>query len=187
VQARYGGTRLAEAGGANHRVMVSENGTDWALAWCPEGVWHAVRWVPEAGLFVAVGPDGAMTSDDGYTWQLLAGAAGAGVAWSAELECLVVAGAAGIACAAPPATGESFETIARNLAAHPTTFERDAEGNLLRAIYDLGGGRAIIKTLEREGDQLVRVVLSGDTPPGIALTKTLQRDGAGQLVGIAYG
>jgi hypothetical protein len=82
---------------------------------------------------------------------------------------------------------ETFETVSRNLAAYPFTLVRDGLGRLGGVAYDLGNGQIINKTLVREAGRLSRIVLSGDTPAGVALIKTLERDGAGHLTAISYG
>jgi hypothetical protein len=81
---------------------------------------------------------------------------------------------------------ETFETVSRNLAGHPCTLVRDGSGRLGSIAYDLGNGRIINKTLVREADRMRQIVLSGDTPEGVMLIKTLDRDGAGHLTAIRY-
>ena len=51
--------------------------------------------------------------------------------------------------------------------------------------YALGGLLTIVKTFNYTGADLTSIVLSGYTPGGISLTKTLTYS-AGELVGITY-
>jgi hypothetical protein len=81
---------------------------------------------------------------------------------------------------------ETFETISKNLAAYPATILR-VDGALVSLTYDLGGGLEITKTLGRVAGVLTTITLSGDTPDGIDLVKTLTRDGSGNVTGATYG
>jgi hypothetical protein len=78
----------------------------------------------------------------------------------------------------------SFETVSKNLDAYPATLAY-ASGNLSSITYALGGLLTIVKTFNYTGTDLTSIVLSGDTPAGISLTKTLTYS-AGNLVGITY-
>jgi hypothetical protein len=74
----------------------------------------------------------------------------------------------------PPGIGidQSFEVTSKNLKAYPVTLNW-ISGRLVSMVYIMPGGMSIIKILNYTGSQLDSVVLSGDTPGGIALTKTL--------------
>ena len=79
----------------------------------------------------------------------------------------------------------TFETVSANLASHNPTFAYSA-GNLSTVTYDIGGGQSIVKTFSYSGGNLSKIVLSGNTPSGINLTKTFTFDGSGNLTSIAY-
>lgn len=71
--------------------------------------------------------------------------------------------------------GDSFETISKNLKSYPYAFNKT--GNVLDSItYTLPTG-TIVKTFNRTGIILNSIVLSGDTPSGVDLTKTYNRVG----------
>lgn len=80
---------------------------------------------------------------------------------------------------------DTFETVSANLAAYDPTYAYFG-GNLSTVTYDLGGGDSIVKTFSYAGGNLSTIVLSGDTPAGIDLTKTFTFDGSGNLTSIAY-
>lgn len=77
----------------------------------------------------------------------------------------------------------TFETVNKNLPSSDATLTYDANDDLVEVEYSSG----VIKTLtyNAEGD-LTTVVLSGDTPENIMLTKTLGYDGTGNLVSVTY-
>lgn len=74
----------------------------------------------------------------------------------------------------PPGIGvdQSFEVTSKNLKAYPAVLGW-TNGQLTSMQYALGGGLSVTKTLNYSGDQLDSIVLSGDTPGGINLTKNL--------------
>ena len=80
--------------------------------------------------------------------------------------------------------GSTFETVSKNLNAYPATLAYSS-GLLSTITYALGGGLTIVKTFNRTGADLTSIVLSGYTPGGISLTKTLTYS-SGNLVGISY-
>lgn len=80
---------------------------------------------------------------------------------------------------------EQFETVSKNLSSRPATLAY-ADGALSSVTYSLAGGGQIIKTFHRTAGRLTSIVLSGDTPAGIALTKTLTYAEGGALAGVAY-
>ena len=80
--------------------------------------------------------------------------------------------------------GSTFETVSKNLNAYPATLAYSS-GLLSTITYNLGGGLTIVKTFNRTGSNLTSIVLSGYTPGGISLTKTLTYS-SGNLVGISY-
>jgi hypothetical protein len=77
---------------------------------------------------------------------------------------------------------ETFETVSKNLKSFNFTLAYNGANKLSTLTYSNG----IIKTLSYNGSgQLSTVVLSGSTPAGISLTKTLTYT-SGKLTGIAY-
>jgi hypothetical protein len=81
-------------------------------------------------------------------------------------------------------SGEEFETVSKNLKSYPYVITYD--GNDIDYItYNLGGGDSIVKTFNYTLSVLTSVVLSGDTPSGMELTKTLIYTGD-NLTGIEY-
>ena len=75
---------------------------------------------------------------------------------------------------------ETFETVAKNLAAVDATLAYT--GEVLTSITYANG---VVKTFTYGPDGLASVVLSGAVPGGIDLTKTLSYTG-GKLTGVAY-
>lgn len=69
--------------------------------------------------------------------------------------------------------GATFETISKNLEGYEVTL--GYTGDLLTTVaYKTGANTEITKTLNYNAEELLEsVVLSGDTPAGITLTKTL--------------
>jgi len=82
------------------------------------------------------------------------------------------------------ALGEEFETVSKNLKSYPYTLSYGVDG-LSAITYDIGGGLSIVKTFNYTLSVLTSIVLSGDTPSGIELTKTLSYTGI-DLTGVAY-
>lgn len=80
---------------------------------------------------------------------------------------------------------ETFETISRNLKAYPATLSYSG-GQVTSVTYDLGGGLSIVKTLTYSGSDVSGITLSGDTPGGVSLTKSLIQDGSGNVTGWDY-
>jgi hypothetical protein len=76
--------------------------------------------------------------------------------------------------------GANFETVAKNLSASGSTFAYT--GDQLTSITYANG---VIKTFTYGADGLSTITLSGDTPNGIALVKTLVYT-AGNLTSITY-
>lgn len=77
----------------------------------------------------------------------------------------------------------TFETVSKNIKAWGATF--NYTGDQLTSISYTDGVDVIIKTLNYTGEKLTTLVLSGDTPAGIDLTKTLAYTGD-QLTGASY-
>ncbi len=83
--------------GGTVQTMFSADGLTWSTAGVTSvsGQWHDVKWVPELGLFVAVGDSGGtnkvMTSPDGKVWTARAASAEdwVSVTWSEKLLRLV--------------------------------------------------------------------------------------------------
>ena len=79
----------------------------------------------------------------------------------------------------------SFETVSKNLASVPVTFNYTGT-YLTSVLYNVGEGLFITKTLNYDNaGALTSLVLSGDTPFGISLTKHFTYV-SGNLVGITY-
>lgn len=77
---------------------------------------------------------------------------------------------------------QSFETVSANLSAVDATFNYDVSGNITSIDYTNG----ITKTFNYTGEDITSIVLSGSTPGGIDLTKTLSYVD-GDVVSISYG
>jgi hypothetical protein len=75
---------------------------------------------------------------------------------------------------------ETYESVSKNLKGIPFSLEYSS-GELSRAVYENG----IIKTLNRTSGKVTSIVLSGSTPSGIALTKTLGYTGD-NLTSVGY-
>lgn len=65
--------------------------------------------------------------------------------------------------------GDSFETVSKNLQAANAVFTYSM-GRLSNISYAVAAG-TVVKTFNYTGDKLTSIVLSGDTPSGIELTK----------------
>jgi hypothetical protein len=65
----------------------------------------------------------------------------------------------------------TFETVSKNIDNLTPTF--NYTDGVLTSISYTDGVKTILKTFNYTDGTLVSIVLSGDTPPGIALTKTL--------------
>jgi hypothetical protein len=79
---------------------------------------------------------------------------------------------------------ESFESVSKNLKAYPCVYNYTL-GVLTSIVYDLGSGQSITKTLGYVTGRLETITLSGNTPSGITLVKTLLYTGA-DLTGVTY-
>ncbi len=75
----------------------------------------------------------------------------------------------------------SFETVSANLSAYDNVLNYDGSGNITSIIYSNG----VTKTFNYTGADITSIVLSGATPGGIELTKTLTYS-SGSVVGITY-
>lgn len=82
------------------------------------------------------------------------------------------------------ATTSSFETVSQNIAAKPKTLSYSL-GQLVAMVFDLGAGQAITKTFGYVSGVLTTITLTGNTPGGIALVKTLTYSG-GNLSAVGY-
>lgn len=78
---------------------------------------------------------------------------------------------------------EEFETVSKNLKSWNASFSYT--GDQLTSISYTDGVDTVIKTFNYTGSQLTSIVLSGDTPSGINLTKTLGYT-LGKLTTITY-
>jgi hypothetical protein len=78
---------------------------------------------------------------------------------------------------------DTFETVSKNLKAWSPTFAYSS--GVLSTITYTHAAQTIVKTLNYTTGKLTSIVLSGDTPEGISLTKTLAYTGD-DLTGIAY-
>jgi hypothetical protein len=78
---------------------------------------------------------------------------------------------------------DTYETVSQNIKAYPVTFTYT--GDLITQVdYDIGTG-TVVKTISYTGDKVSSIVLSGDTPSGIDLTKTFSWSGE-TLLGYSY-
>ena len=66
----------------------------------------------------------------------------------------------------------TFETVSKNLKNYPYTLHYDIDGNITSIDYNTGSG-TITKTFTYTDGVITQIVLSGATPAGISLTKTL--------------
>jgi hypothetical protein len=80
--------------------------------------------------------------------------------------------------------GESFESTLTNLNGYNYTFTRDINGKITKKTFSLGGS-SIVVTYNRTAGKLTSIVLSGDTPDGIDLTKTIAYS-SGKISGASY-
>ena len=79
---------------------------------------------------------------------------------------------------------DTFETVNKNIKSYPSTL--NYSGSVLTSIVYSLGATTITKTLNYDiGGNLTSVVLSGDTPSGIALTKTFGY-ASGNITSITY-
>jgi len=76
---------------------------------------------------------------------------------------------------------QTFETVSKNLAASDVTLNY-TDGDLTSLVYANG----ITKTLSYTSGNLTTITLSGATPNGIELVKTLAYSSGGDLTGISY-
>lgn len=82
--------------------------------------------------------------------------------------------------------GSSFETVSANLSAYDNVIGYNGNGDVDTITYDLGGGLEIVKTINYNGnDDVTSIVLSGDTPSGINLTKSFTYTGE-DITGMSY-
>jgi hypothetical protein len=80
---------------------------------------------------------------------------------------------------------ETFETVSKNLKAKPYALNYES-GRLTSIVYNTAPAEYITKTLDyNEDGTLNTITLSGDTPSGIELVKTLEYT-AGVLTAVSY-
>ena len=77
----------------------------------------------------------------------------------------------------------TFETVSKNLESYP--YELNYTGDQLTSIVYTTPDGTITKTLSYSGSQLITITLSGNTPSGIYLVKTLTYTGD-VLTSISY-
>lgn len=77
--------------------------------------------------------------------------------------------------------GVAFETISNNLQSYDSTLNYDVNGDITDIVYSNG----ITKTFGYSGGDIVTVTLSGSTPSGINLVKTLTYT-SGDVTAITY-
>jgi hypothetical protein len=78
---------------------------------------------------------------------------------------------------------QSFETVSRNLVSADAVLNYSESGDLSSIEYSNG----ITKTLTyNAGGDLITITLSGSTPSGIDLVKSLGYSGSGDLVSVSY-
>lgn len=75
----------------------------------------------------------------------------------------------------------SFETVSANLPSSDSTLNYNGSGDITSIVYSNG----VTKTFNYTGTDITSIVLSGSTPSGISLTKTLTYS-SGDVTGIAY-
>ena len=80
---------------------------------------------------------------------------------------------------------EGFETLSQNLKAYDSEFSY-VNGEIEKVTYALGSGQSIVKTLNYSNKNISSVVLSGDVPDGINLTKRISYDGDGNVLSAVY-
>jgi hypothetical protein len=68
---------------------------------------------------------------------------------------------------------DTFENVSKNLKSYPSTFYYNVDDVLTSIIYITNDG-SILKTLNYANDKLDSIVLSGDVPNGIELTKKMK-------------
>jgi len=78
----------------------------------------------------------------------------------------------------------TFETVSQSLNAYPHAINYTT-GRITSIVYTLPNASTITKTINRTGDKITTIVLSGATPSGISLTKTFTYTGD-NITGIAY-
>jgi len=79
---------------------------------------------------------------------------------------------------------EKFEEVSRNLKSYPYVISYNGD-DISYITYNLGGGKSITKTFNYTLGVLTSIVLSGDTPASIELTKTLSYTGV-DLTSVTY-
>ena len=88
--------------------------------------------------------------------------------------------------------GETYEAVSKNLQSWDAFYDYETElpRNLLTVFYREGGlstGRSILKTFSYGPNGAVRsIILSGDTPTGISISKQLTYDRTGFLQRVTY-
>lgn len=75
----------------------------------------------------------------------------------------------------------TFETVSANLPSSNATLNYNVGGDITSIVYSNG----VTKTFNYTGTDITSIVLSGSTPSGISLTKTLTYS-SGDVTGIAY-
>lgn len=84
------------------------------------------------------------------------------------------------------AIGNSFDTVWRNLKSLSKSVNRDGSNRISSIVFTLPDASAITGTINRDGNNRISsIVLSGATPAGIQLTKTITRTG-GVITGVSY-
>jgi hypothetical protein len=84
---------------------------------------------------------------------------------------MYVTNSTGTVVAYPLNSKNAFETVSKNLLSHNGVLNYNVGGELTSIVYAVPN---ITKTLNYNvGGELTSIVLSGDTPAGISLTKTL--------------
>ena len=79
---------------------------------------------------------------------------------------------------------EAFESVARNLSSFPYALSYNND-ELSFITYSMGGGKEVVKSFNYIDGVLTSIVLSGNTPNSIALTKTFAYEGD-SLTGVTY-
>ena len=85
---------------------------------------------------------------------------------------------------APGEAAISFETVSKNISAWDSEIAYDEDENLASITYTSSDSQ-IVKTFNYALGLLESIVLSGDTPDGISLTKTITYQG-GLMASVSY-
>lgn len=80
--------------------------------------------------------------------------------------------------------GSTFESVSKNVSGYPSSITYNSDGSVNTVTYTLPSG-SIVKTFSYSSGNVSTIVLSGSTPSGISLTKTLTYTGD-NITGVSY-